>query len=68
MSETIAEKLESYDLQGFRNDLRRALLMHRKGRLTLFFRLHFPMADAAGPTHRTPLHRCMADAFMLEPD
>jgi len=68
MSEPIAGKLESYDLQRFRNDLRRTLLMHRKGRLTLFFRLHFPMADAAGPTHRTPLHHCMADAFMLRPD
>jgi len=45
MSEPIAEKLESYDLQRFRNDFRRALLMHRKGRLTLFFRLHFPMAE-----------------------
>ncbi len=45
MSEPIAEKLESYDLQRFRNDFRRAVLMHRKGRLTLFFRLHFPKAE-----------------------
>lgn len=45
MSEPIAEKLESYDLQRFRNDFRRAMLMHRKGRLTLFFGLHFPMAE-----------------------
>jgi hypothetical protein len=45
MSEPIAEKLESYDLQRFRNDFRRAMLMHRKGRLTLFFRLYFPMEE-----------------------
>ena len=44
MSEPIAEKLESYDLQRFRNDFRQAVLMHRKARLTLFFRLHCPLA------------------------
>jgi len=45
MSEPIAEKLENDDLQRFRNDFRRAVLVHRKGRLSLFFHLHFPMAD-----------------------
>lgn len=44
MSEPIAEKLESYNLQRFRNDFRHAVLMHRKGRLTLFYRLHCPLA------------------------
>lgn len=45
MSEPIAEQLENDDLQRFRNDFRRAVLMHRKGRLTLFYHLHFPLAD-----------------------
>jgi diguanylate cyclase (GGDEF)-like protein len=45
MSEPIAEKLENDELQRFRNDFRRAMLMHRKGRLSLFFGLLFPLAD-----------------------
>lgn len=44
-SEPIAEKLENDDLQRFRNDFRRAMLMHRKVRLSLFFALLFPTAE-----------------------
>lgn len=44
MSESIAEKLGGDDLQRFRNDFRRAVLIHRKGRLALFYHLRFPVA------------------------
>jgi diguanylate cyclase len=45
MNESIAEKLESNNLQRFRDDFRRALLMHRKSRFNLFFRLQFPLTE-----------------------
>ncbi|MDR3414467.1 MAG: GGDEF domain-containing protein [Formivibrio sp.] len=45
MSEPIAEQLENNDLHRFRNDFRRAVMMHRKGLLNFFFRLHFPNVD-----------------------
>ncbi len=45
MNESIAEKLESNNLQRFRDDFRRALLTHRKSRFNLFFRLQFPRVE-----------------------
>jgi len=67
MSEPIAEKLESYDLQRFRNDFRRAVLMHRKGRLTLFFRLHFPMAEPLFGEGRDLLEQLDFRQWLTEP-
>ncbi len=45
MDTRIAEELESETLHRFHADFRRALLMHRKAALNLFFRLQFPMAE-----------------------
>jgi diguanylate cyclase (GGDEF)-like protein len=45
MDTRIAEELESEALHRFLADFRRALLMHRKAALNLFFRLQFPMAE-----------------------
>jgi len=67
MSEPIAEKLESYNLQRFRNDFRRAVLMHRKGRLTLFFRLHFPMAEPLFGEERDILAQLDFRQWLTEP-
>lgn len=67
MSEPIAEKLESYDLQRFRNDFRRAVLMHRKGRLTLFFRLHFPMEEPLFSEGRDLLAQLDFRQWLTEP-
>jgi diguanylate cyclase (GGDEF)-like protein len=67
MSEPIAEKLESYDLQRFRNDLRRAVLMQRKGRLTLFFRLHFPTAEPLFGEGRDLLEQLDFRQWLTEP-
>lgn len=67
MSEPIAEKLESYDLQRFRNDFRRAVLMHRKGRLSLFFRLHFPTAEPLFGEGRDLLEKLDFRQWLTEP-
>lgn len=67
MSEPIAEKLESYDLQHFRNDFRRAVLMHRKGRLSLFFRLHFPLAEPLFGEGRDILEQLDFRKWLTEP-
>lgn len=45
MDTRIADELESEALHRFLADFRRALLMHRKAALNLFFRLQFPMAE-----------------------
>lgn len=45
MKTLIAEELESEELYRFHDDFRRALLMHRKACLNLFFRLQFPLED-----------------------
>lgn len=45
MGESIAENLENNDLHRFHADFRRAVMMHRKGRLNFFFRLHFPTVE-----------------------
>jgi diguanylate cyclase (GGDEF)-like protein len=46
MTTLIAQELESEALHRFHADFRRALLMHRKESLNLFFRLQFPMAES----------------------
>jgi hypothetical protein len=46
MTTLIAQELESEELHRFHADFRRALLMHRKESLNLFFRLQFPMAES----------------------
>ena len=46
MTTLIAQELESEALHRFHADFRRALLMHRKASLNLFFRLQFPMAES----------------------
>ena len=47
MRDTPAKPLEDDDLHRFHGDFRRALLMHRRSRLNLHFRLHFPTQDDA---------------------
>lgn len=46
MTTLIAQELGSEELQRFHADFRRALLMHRKESLNLFFRLQFPIAES----------------------
>jgi hypothetical protein len=46
MSSMIAKDIDSGELARLLDDFRRALLMHRKVRLGIIFRLHFPDADS----------------------
>jgi diguanylate cyclase len=67
MPEPIAEKLESYNLQRFHKDFRRALLMHRRGRLSLFFRLLLPMAEPLFGEKKNILDRLDFRKWLTEP-
>ena len=49
MRTLIAEELETEELHRFHDDFRRALLMHRKAALNLFFRIQFPITE--GPLY-----------------
>ena len=46
MVELIGKQAGSEELSRFLGEFRRALMMHRKARLALMFRLHFPVSDA----------------------
>ncbi|MDZ7937307.1 MAG: GGDEF domain-containing protein [Rhodoferax sp.] len=66
MSLTIGGEPDGVDLRRFHGQFRRGLLMHRKGRLGLFFLLQFPqsiVASTSGLDVRTQLDvvKCLAD-------
>lgn len=48
MTDLISGQVGGEDLRQFHWQLRRGLLMHRKGRLSLFYKLQFPYHDLSG--------------------
>ena len=58
---------ELYDLQRFQADIRRALLMHRTGRLNFFYQMQFPAAQQPFDEGEDILKQLDFRQWLLEP-